>query len=134
MNRRSFLKSVAAGSAAIVAAPWVVRAESLMPIVARRALPLAYGRIRAAGLVAMMGDMIETATRLPGGITHYEYSVDEVGLVTPEGTIQRVWADGRPFPAERFAVVNGVAVLRDLPLAEFGNRLPDFEFEILAPK
>lgn len=42
MNRRSFLTGGAKVAAAVVAAPWVVRAESLMPIVARRALAPAY--------------------------------------------------------------------------------------------
>ncbi len=139
MNRRSFLKTVAAGTGAIIAAPWVVNAGSLMPIVDRRWIA------RESGLLVRMGDLVETVERTGGiggpEVTAYTYSASfDTALVGHVGhnwrdSITRVWMDGREVPLSTIEVVREEGQLigkaRDLPLTEYGNRIPQVEFEVI---
>lgn len=143
MNRRSFLWSILAAAVA----PAIVRADSLMRIVPRETvlvdpyfdsvtlLERFHGATRFAAPIVRVTELMET--RSAGGIvgTLYEYSVGEVEILTGfQGErIHRVWADVQEIPVDRFTFNNGRATVFNLPIGDFGNRVPNFEFEVRAP-
>ena len=130
MNRREFLQVVSA--AAAVAALPVVLAEPA-------------GRQLLNGLIFNCSGIRETHYRTAEGATEtsfYSYDTDLVYAIPAEDVkgVHRIWADGvciwgdgavAPFEV-RLKDMNGVklAAFDNFPLEPFGNRVPEFVFEV----
>jgi hypothetical protein len=128
----------------MLAAPAIARAEWLMPMSARARwlpIPLIYGKCRQRGELVHAEDFTENYT-VVDGITDYSYS-SSFSVVVPVGILDapvRIWADGALTTlGELNAGVSNLGmsrgtskiIARNVPLARFGNRIPEITVEVL---
>jgi hypothetical protein len=129
MNRRGFLQSILAASTA----PYIVKADALMRVYPNTLRIVPY--VLPLGVLTMR-DLIETKTKdltqhgqvIQRIVTSYEYNVQAI-LDLPHNIdrLGLVMADGVDI-TRYVTVADGVATL-NLPLAEFGNRMPPLHAE-----
>jgi hypothetical protein len=145
MNRREFLQVVSA-AAAVAVLPVALPPEPAAGAAPARAAAAA-NRHLLNGVIVNCSGIRETAYRIAEHSTEtvfYSYDTDLVYAVgaDTEGVhlIRRIWADGvciwgdgavAPFEV-RLKDLNGVklAAFDNFPLEPFGNRVPEFVFEV----